>query len=173
MGIVVDAISGKDIAEVVKLNIETAIDLSDKGVQAFLVELAKQVGSEKISVLRIWSHGATHYADGGAYNKGNIHFGKEQVDNDSFKSFESFLGTLTPLLDNGSRVELRGCQSALGTGARMMLRLANLWKAEVQGSDRSQPLLTWTPPVYAARPGAPALSSATVVEYNDRSFKRR
>ncbi|HLA95445.1 MAG TPA: hypothetical protein VK612_06970 [Pyrinomonadaceae bacterium] len=172
MGIVVNAISGADIAAIVNNNIDGAIDLSDKGVKEFFIALAGKVGKEKISVLRIWSHGATHRRDGSAYNKGNIHFGKDQVDNDSIKDFESFLGILTPMLDNMSRVELRGCQSALGSGAKMMLRLAAIWKTEVQGSDRSQPLLTWTPPVYAARPGAPALSGANIIEYNDPSFKR-
>jgi hypothetical protein len=55
----------------------------------------------------------------------------------------------------------------------MMLALANIWQTEIQGSDRSQPLLTWTPPVFSARAGGTKpLPNAMIVEYNDKSLRR-
>jgi hypothetical protein len=172
MGIVVDAISGSDIARVVNLNINGAVDLSDKGVNDFFNTLAASLSGKKIEVLRIWGHGTTHYTDGGPYNKGNFKLGQDQIDFDTVDKFTPGLSILTPLLETRSRVELRGCQAALTSGARMMLKLANIWKSEVQASDRSQPLLTWTPPVYSAWPGATSLAGANMIEYNDQRYKR-
>ena len=174
MGIVVDAISGRDIANIVKNNIDKPLDLSDVGVKGFFSGLLKSIGDNKISVLRIWSHGTTHYSDKfeTPYNKGNIRFADDQVDDGTVEKYKIDLSSLQSHLDAGSRVELRGCQAALTSGANMMLKLADIWKTEVQGSDRSQPLLTWTPPVYSARPGAKALSWAIIVEYNDPRFKK-
>ena len=123
-------------------------------------------------MLRIWGHGTTHYRDGGPYNKGNFKLGQDQIDIETVDSFAPGLSILTPLLDAKSRVELRGCQAALSSGARMMLKLANIWRSEVQASDRSQPLLTWTPPVYSAWPGATSLAGANMIEYNDPRYKR-
>ena len=55
----------------------------------------------------------------------------------------------------------------------MMLALADIWQTEIQGSDRSQPLLSWVPPVFSARPGGTKpLPNATIVEYNDKSLRR-
>jgi len=173
MGIVVDAISGSDIAQVVRDNIDGALDLSGKGVNDFFNALAAAVGTKKIEVLRIWGHGTTHYIDGGAFNKGNFKLAQERIDIDTVDKFTPGLSILTPLLDTRSRVELRGCQAALASGAQMMIRVANIWKTEVQGSDRSQPLLPWTPPVLSAWPGANSLVAANIIEYNDPRYKRK
>lgn len=173
MGIVVDAISGADIANVVNSNIDGALDLSGKNCCDFFEALVRSNGDKKISVLRIWGHGTTHYSSGRDYGKGNMRFVDDEVSDDTLGKFESYIGRLTPLLDTGSRVEIRGCQIALGTGEKLMLRLADIWKAEVQGSPRSQPLLSWTPPVKSAFPGATSLRGAVIVEYNDERYKRR
>ncbi len=108
------------------------------------------------------------------YNKGNLNIGNDNIDAETVGKYEQSLNVITKLFEpKGSRVELRGCQAALGTGADMMLALANIWQTEVQGADRSQPLLIWTPPVFSARPGGKKpLPSATIVEYNDKSLKR-
>lgn len=175
MGIVVDAISGGDIAGVVKNNIDKPLDLSGKSCQEFFDGVRAFAGSTKITVLRIWSHGATHYADKyeTPYNKGNIHLGRDQIDADTIGKYEDHLKILTPLLEEFGWVELRGCQAALGSGAKMMLRMADIWKRDVHGSDRSQPLMTWTPPVKSAKPGLSTLVGANFVEYNDQRFRRR
>ncbi|HBE83221.1 MAG TPA: hypothetical protein PLN05_13740 [Pyrinomonadaceae bacterium] len=173
MAIVVDAISGADIANVVNNNIDGAVDLSGKRCGEFFEALAARVGDKKISVLRIWGHGTTHYASGRDYGKGNMRFVEDEVSDDTLATFEPHIRKLTPLLDTGSRVEIRGCQIALGTGEKLMLRLADIWKAEVQGSPRSQPLLSWTPPVKSAFPGATSLRGAVIIEYNDERYKKR
>jgi hypothetical protein len=174
MGITLDAISGENLIDVVKTNLPNAFDLSGKGVTEFVDGIKAKAGSDKISVLRIWSHGVTHYSDERQtpYNKGNVLIGRDKIDFDSIGQFESPLRNLTPLFERGARVELRGCQAALGSGAKMMLRMADIWKAEVQGSDRSQPLVTWTPPVYSALPGATSLKSAVIIEYNEKPAKK-
>ena len=170
MGVTLDAISGENLVDVVKTNIPTAFDLSGKGVAEFVDGVKAKAATSKISVLRIWSHGVTHYADERqtSYNKGNVEIGHDQIDADTIDKFAPSLQVLTPLFDRGARVELRGCQAALGTGSKMMLRMADIWKAEVQGSERSQPLLAWVPPVYSAFPGAKSLRSAVMVEYNEK-----
>lgn len=173
MGIVVDSISGRDIAAVVNDNIKGALDLSGKRCGDFFDSLVKGVGGKKVSVLRIWGHGTTHYTNGKDYGKGNMRFEDDEVSLDTLDTFKPHLVKLTPLLDAGSRVEIRGCQVAIGTGAKLMLQLADLWKAEVQGSNRSQPLLSWTAPVFSAIPGVSALRGAVIIEYNDDRYKQR
>jgi hypothetical protein len=176
VGVILDVISGQNLIAVVTLNIPKAVDLTGMGVSQFFAAVQKKAGSSKISILRIWGHGITHYDDKfqSPYNKGNLKIGDDKIDADSVRSYEGSLGVITKLFEpKGSRVELRGCQAALGTGADMMLALANIWQTEVQGSERSQPLMTWVPPVLSARPnGTRPLPSATIVEYNDPSLKR-
>ena len=186
MGVILDVISGKNLVTVVTDNIAKAFDLSGMGVTQFFSAVQSKASNNKISILRIWGHGVTHYdefrqqSDGGVvrfetpYNKGNLKIGNDKIDADSVRSYEESLNVITKLFEpKGSRVELRGCQAALGTGADMMLTLANIWQTEVQGAERSQPLLTWTPPVLSARPGGTKpLPNATIVEYNDKSLKR-
>ena len=176
MGVILDVISGSNLIAVVTDNIPKAVDLSGMGVTQFFSAVQKKAGSNKISILRIWGHGVTHYNDKfqSPYNKGNIKIGDDRIDADSVLSYEGSLNVITKLFEpKGSRVELRGCQAALGTGVDMMLALANIWQTEIQGSERSQPLLTWTPPVFSARPGGTKpLPNAMIVEYNDKSLKR-
>jgi hypothetical protein len=173
MSVILDAISGTNLVTVVTDNITKAFDLSGMGVTQFFSAVQKKAGNNKISILRIWCHGITHRRDETPYNKGNLNIGDDNIDADSVGSYEESLGIITKLFEpKSSRVELRGCQAALGTGAQMMLTLARLWKTEVQGSERSQPLMTWTPPVLSAIPGARFLSNARVVDYNDPSLKR-
>ena len=176
MGVIFDVISGNNLVTVVTDNIPKAVDLSGMGVTQLFSAVQKKVGSSKISILRIWGHGITHYSDRlqTPYNKGNLNIGNDNIDADSVRSYEGSLNVITKLFEpKGSRVELRGCQAALGTGADMMLALANIWQTEIQGSDRSQPLLTWTPPVFSARPGGTKpLPNAMIVEYNDKSLRR-
>ena len=153
----------------VKDNIPTAFDLSGKGVADFMEGVKSQAGGKKISVLRIWSHGVTHYLDGGQYDKGgNFVLGDEKVGPDTIEKYVTPLSSLTPLFEPGARVELRGCQAAYGKGSDMMLRLADIWKVEVQGAERSQPMMSWVPPVYSAMPGAKSLKGAVIVEYNEK-----
>jgi Domain of unknown function (DUF4347) len=195
MGMILDVISGPNLVTMVTDNIAKAIDLSGMGVSQFFAAVQSKAGNNKISVLRIWGHGVTHYvetrkqsdggfireSDGGVmrfetpYNKGNLKIGDDQIDADTVDTYEQSLNVITKLFEpKVSRVELRGCQAALGTGQNMMLRLAEIWQTEVQGSDRSQPMMIWVPPVFSARPGGtkPPLPKATIVEYNDKSLKR-
>ena len=182
MGVILDAISGGDLVTIVKTNISDAFDLTGKDLAAFFVEVKNRAAGKKISVLRIWGHGVTHYTDGTPYNKGSLEFGPDKLNNDTVGKFQPFLEVITPFFEQpSSRVELRGCQAAVGTGANMMLALANIWKAEVQGSDRSQPMMSWVPPVYSAKPGSSPLPVrrgevplplATIIEYNDPRVKK-
>ena len=169
MGVTLDAISGQDLAGLVKDNISTAVDLSGKGVADFMHGVSDMAAGKKISVLRIWSHGVTHYTDGSQYDKGgNIKLGEEKVGPDTIDKYVSALATITPLFEPSARVELRGCQAAYEKGKDMMLKMADIWKVEVQGAERSQPMMAWVPPVYSAMPGARSLKAATIIEYNER-----
>lgn len=193
MGMILDVISGPNLVTMVTDNIATAVDLSGMGVTQFFAAVKSAAGNKRISILRIWNHGITHRnvnrlqsdggfireSDGGVmrfeepYNKGNLNIGNDNINAESVGTYEQSLNVITKLFEpKGSRVELRGCQAALGTGANMMLALAKIWQTEVQGSDRSQPLMTWTPPVFSARPDATKLQAATIVEYNDKSLRR-
>jgi len=176
MGVILDVISGSNLIAVVIDNIPKALNLSGMGVTQFFSAVQQKVGSNKISILRIWGHGVTHYNDQfqTPYNKGNVKIGDDRIDADSVRGYEGSLNVITKLFEpKSSRVELRGCQAALGTGADMMLALADIWQTEIQGSDRSQPLLSWVPPVFSARPGGTKpLPNATIVEYNDKSLRR-
>jgi len=173
MGVTLDAISGGDLVGLVTDNISTAFDLSGKGVADFMQGVSDKAAGKRISVLRIWSHGVTHYQDGGQYDQGgNIKLGNEKVGPDTIDRYVSSLAILTPLFEPGARVELRGCQAAYGKGSEMMLKLADIWKAEVQGSERSQPMMSWVPPVFSAMPGAKSLKNAIIIEYNERPARR-
>jgi hypothetical protein len=192
MGVILDVISGPNLVTMVQDNIARALDLSGMGVTQFFSAVQSKAGNNKISILRIWCHGITHFnvtrrqsdggfireSDGGImrfeepYNKGNLNIGNDNINAETVGKHKQSLNVITKLFEpKGSRVELRGCQAALGTGADMMLALAEIWQTEVQGSDRSQPLITWTPPVFSARPGGTKLNDATIVEYNDKSLR--
>ena len=170
MGTTLDAISGTDLVGIVQTSIPAAFDLSGKGVADFMNGIKTKAGGNKISVLRIWSHGVTHYMDGGQYDQGgNFLLGGEKVGPDTIDQYASSLAILTPIFEPGARVELRGCQAAYGKGKDMMLRLAEIWKVEVQGAERSQPMIFWVPPVFSAIPGAKSLQKARIMEYNERA----
>jgi hypothetical protein len=173
MGVTLDAISGENLVGLVTDNIPTAFDLSGKGVADFMRGVSDKAAGKKISVLRIWCHGVTHYNDGTQYDKGgNIKLGEEKVGPDTIDKYVPALTIISPLFEPGARVELRGCQAAYEKGKDMMLKMANIWKVEVQGAERSQPMMAWVPPVYSAMPGAKSLKSATIIEYNERPARQ-
>jgi hypothetical protein len=110
--------------------------------------------ANKINVLRIWSHGFVNFERSELEN-GNIIFGTDNLKAENFKSFSPVLDLITPHFVRPARVELRGCIAAKGTGEKMMIDLANLWKADVYGSDKYMPqILSWASTVFVAKPGA-------------------
>jgi len=172
MGVTLDAISGQNLVQMVTTNISTAIDLSNMGVAAFIDGVKSNAANNKISVVRIWSHGVTHYTDGTQYDRGgNFLLGNDKIGPDTIAQYASSLAVLRPLFEPTARAELRGCQAAYGNGV-MMLKLADIWKVEVQASDRSQPMMSWVPPVYSAFPGATSLRNANIIEYNEKPVRR-
>jgi hypothetical protein len=152
MGLIVDVVTANNLVQMVKDNIKDAFSATDKGVKEVIDAIIKQVGKDKITALRIWGHGITHYRDDSDYPNGNVIFGTENLDFKSIDSFEPLLRTLTPYFTKPARVELRGCQPAKGNGKEMMKRLAKIWNVEIHGSEKSQFLITWNPPVYIATP---------------------
>ena len=142
-------------------------DAGTGGIKGFVEKVIYAIGADnmsrwksvepvkKISVLRIWSHGYVNFQHSELEN-GNIVFGFDNLKADNFLNFKPYLGLLTQYFARpADRVELRGCIAAKGTGEKMMLDLANLWQADVYGSDKYMPqILSWASTVFLARPGA-------------------
>src|SRR5260221_7244015 len=125
MGLKMDVILSNDLLTVVKDNVSRSVvvESADGKVSTFVNKVISSItsavdgGQPKISIMRLWGHGITHFADGGTYPNGNVIFGKEQSDRDElfFSTFEQFkpnLVRLTPFFEQGARVELRGCSTA-------------------------------------------------------------
>lgn len=116
------------------------------------------IKSNKISVLRLWSHGYVNFANSEKEN-GNIIFGIDNLKADNFENYKTNLAALTPHFANPARVELRGCIAAKGTGRKMMIDLASLWNVDVYGTDKYNPLiLLWPSTVFLAKPSAKDLT---------------
>lgn len=152
MARIIDVITGSNLVGVVSDNIPTAFSATDVGVEEFIKAVADKLGKEKMTALRIWGHGATHYTDGTDFPKGNVIFGPNQIDADSIETFKPVLARLKPCFAQPGRAELRGCQAAKGSGKEMMKALAGIWNVDIYGSEKSQFLITWNPPVYVATP---------------------
>ena len=181
MGLKVDAILSSDLLTVVKDNVSRSIvvESTDGKVSSFVNKVITSISSTvdgglaKISVMRLWGHGITHFADGGTFPNGNVLFGKEQPDRDEvfFSTFDKFsgdLGRLTPYFEQGARVELRGCSTARGEGKKLMIALADLWQVEIDASENSQSLVTvWDRPVYVAKPGLKAVGTTRGIDINE------
>lgn len=155
MALLIDAIIAKDLETMVKDNVRKSLPIvsTDGKIQKFVESVANATRKDKMFALRIWSHGWTHYGSGGDYPDGNVDFGGGNLRKDTFETFRPQLVLLAPCFVPGSRVELRGCAAAKGSGKQMMLALAATLGAEIHGSDKSQHLITmWQPPVYRATP---------------------
>jgi len=153
MAVLVDMITGKDLVQLVTANIDGAIPATGLGIKAFVDLVLEKVKDRKMNALRIWGHGITHYSDDTDYPDGNVNFGTDNLNHKNVDSLQPTLERLAACFAPAARAELRGCQPAKGKGQEMMKRLAKIWNVEVHGSDRSQFLITWNPPVYVATPG--------------------
>lgn len=166
-GIIIDAVVANNLVSVVKDNVKNSrVFVSTDGkVQSFVNGVVQALGNadagqQKISALRIWSHGWTHYADGGEYPDGNVDFGEdgrpgEDLRLETFEKFKPTLNLLKPLFDIGGRAELRGCAIAKGTGMSLMVELANLWQVRIYASAVAQSLVNlWGGQVWVATPSA-------------------
>lgn len=156
MNIVIDVVVdsgllGQVEANVPKFGLIPSLPLNLKGMIDSLIIFA---GQNKISVLRIWSHGWTHYSDNRDYPNGNFTVGSDNVRVDSFEQHRAELKRLTPYFAPSARIELRGCSPAKGNGKDMMVKLAQIWGADVHGSTETQELIFWKLPVYVATPQA-------------------
>ena len=181
MGLKVDVIISNDLLTVVKDNVsKTLVVESTDGkvancVDKIIMTITSAVdgGQPRVSVLRFWGHGITHYSNDTPYPHGNLLFGKDQKDREdlsveTFDKFKSSLEKLTPFFAQGARVELRGCSTARGDGKELMMDLAGLWNVEVQASENSQSLITvWDRPVYSAKPGLKAVGTTRGIDIND------
>ena len=153
MGLLVDAITGRNLLTVVQSNIDGAFDATEKSIPDFVDLVIKKIKNDKITALRIWGHGITHYRDESDYPNGNVIFGPDNLNAETIDTFRPSLERLKEYFAQSARAELRGCQPGKGSGKEMMKKLAKIWNVDVYGSERSQFLVTWNPPVYVATPG--------------------
>ena len=185
MSLIVDIIVSRDLVQLVADNVKNSkvVPSTLNGIRGFVDSALDSVGRnkmavwkettlptpDKISVLRIWSHGYTHWIGGGDINDGNVIFGKDNLKADNIEKFSTDLRVLTPYFANPARVELRGCAAAKGSGQKMMLSLAKIWGVDVHGSDKEQSLVTlWQPPVYVATKDGNWGTTAGVEVYEGR-----
>ncbi len=153
---IVDIITDKGLfgqveANVPKSSLVPAYPMNVKGMVDAIISF---VGNNKIKVLRIWSHGWTHYADERDYPNGNFTVGTNNIRVETFEQFRKELDRLTSYFAKPARVELRGCSPAKGNGKDLMVKLAQLWGVDIHGSTEKQELIFWKLPVYVATPGA-------------------
>lgn len=183
MRITIDAITAINLVDQVENNVKNSRVVKSLGgrVSTLIDAVAGRLnggdaGVEKISILRLWSHGWTHYQDGGDYPNGNIDFrADEQTDGDdlrfqNFGSFRAVLERLKPSFETmGSRAELRGCAIAKGNGKQMMSELAKAWGVEIHGSDIGQSqILSWAGQVWAASPDGTVRPIRGIETYESR-----
>ncbi len=157
MDVIVDVILDNKFLESVKSNAPegTIVQYTGKTIKGMIDAIINFVKDNKIKALRIWSHGWTHLTDNSQfddYPNGNILVGDENIRMETFEKHKTELNRLTIYFSKTGRAELRGCRPAKGNGKQMMTELAKVWGVEVHGSDKSQWLITWTPPVYFAKP---------------------
>lgn len=180
MNLIIDVVLDTGLFPSIKDNLKNpnVYESASGGIKGFVDKVIYVIGANsmsrwkspypanKISVLRIWSHGYVNF-DHSELENGNIIFGKDNLKAENFMSFSPFLNALTPHFIKPARVELRGCIAAKGTGANMMLGLANLWNADVYGSDKYIPqILSWASTVFLARPGAAKIVQTNGPEVN-------
>lgn len=154
MDLTVDIVIDKALMGQVEANVPKSSLLSTfpQNVKEMVDSINKFAGTNKIKVLRIWSHGWTHYPDDRDYPNGNIVVGVDNIRLETFENHRQELSKLKLSFAKSARVELRGCSPAKGNGKEMMIKLAQLLEVEIHGSTKTQELIFWKPPVFAANP---------------------
>lgn len=166
MDIIVDIITDHGLYGQVEPNVPKSslipfIPLNLKGMNDATINF---IGENKIKVLRIWSHGWTHYKDESDYPNGNFNIGDDNIQLASFEKHRNELRLLTSYFAKSARVELRGCSPAKGNGKTMMIELAKIWGVEVHGSTEKQILIFWKRPVFVASPNGTFSPLANPIE---------
>jgi hypothetical protein len=141
------------------------LPLIGNGVQTMTEELMRRVGSEPITVLRVFGHGVPGYQ--------SVSLGKrdprkaENVNGSiNLKKLPDLLG-LKLVLGANARVELWGCEVAKD-GGRLIQALSRLWGVSVLASkSRQHGHLSWKD-VWEARPRSSGLVRVTPVPVEAR-----
>ena len=126
------------------------------GVGQMVSDVKGVAGDGSVNVLRIWSHGAAG-GQGVSTMSGVVPRGQRAgLSLDNLGQVERDLALLAPLFERGGRVELRGCNVAVGDdGTRLLKALARLWQVDVYAATQNQPIgpIDWTGPVQKVTPG--------------------
>ncbi len=125
------------------------------GVGQMVSDVLNVASLSSMLVLRIWSHGS---AGGQAVSTApgiNPKGQRAGIGITNLNEIQSDLARLAPCFTEGGRLELRGCNVAVGsTGEDLLKALARLLQVDTYAQIENQPIgpLDWTGPVRRATP---------------------
>ncbi len=125
------------------------------GVGQMVEDVRNVAGLRSIQVLRIWSHGQPGGQAVSAAPGINPQGQRAGIAMTNYKDIAGDLGQLAPCFTAGGRLELRGCNVAVGsTGEDLLKALARLLQVDVYAQIENQPIgpVDWTGPVLRATP---------------------